>query len=247
MDVPAARTQLINNLAGPVETFNLCLNCHQTSVETITLALVKRYSTKDRAWVKRCRLVARRQGQNELLSDYINNIHELFSGLNMAEADKVTYFSEGLLKPLKTKVLEQMPETLLQVEEVAGTVDSISQRETSTKESSQIERLIEAITRSQHVPAQTTGANASLSTSQQQSLQAQMETLTQKLSELTITVNKSDKVAVYSEPQVGYQRKVEELTELLKHMRNQMNNLEKRMDARITCLTRTTSTRDTYH
>ena len=74
-----------------------------------------------------------------------------------------------------------------------------------------------------------------------------METLTQKLSELTITVNKSDKVAVYSEPQVGYQRKVEELTELLKHMRNQMNNLEKRMDARITCLTRTTSTRDTYH
>ena len=105
----------------------LCLNCHQTSVETITLALVKRYSTKDRAWVKRCRLVARRQGPNELLSDYINNMHELFSGLNMAEVDKVTYFSEGLLQPLKTKVLERMPETLLQVEEVARTVDSISQ------------------------------------------------------------------------------------------------------------------------
>ena len=225
----------------------LCLNCHQTSVETITLALVKSYSTKDRAWVKRCRLVARRQGPNELLSDYINNMHELFSGLNMAEADKVTYFSEGLLQPLKTKVLEQMPETLLQVEEVAGTVNSISQRETSTKESSQIERLIDAITRSQQVPAQATGPNASLNTSQQQSLQAQIETLTQKLSELTITVNKSDKVAAYSAPQVGYQRKVEELTELLKHMRNQMNNLEKRMDARITCLTRTTSTRDTYH
>ena len=135
----------------------------------------------------------------------------------------------------------------MQAEEVARTVDSISQWETSTKESSQIERLIEAITRSQHVPAQTTGTNASLNTSQQQSLQAQIETLTPKLSELTITVNKSDKVAAYSEPQVGYQRKVEELTELLKHMKNQMNNLEKRMDARITCLTRTTSTRDTYH
>ena len=53
LDVPAARTQLINNLAGPAETFNLCLNCHQTSVETITVilkkALVKSYSTKDRA------------------------------------------------------------------------------------------------------------------------------------------------------------------------------------------------------
>ena len=107
----------------------------------------------------------------------------------MAEVDKVTYFSEGLLQPLKTKVLERMPETLLQVEEVARTVDSISQWETSTKESSQIERLIEAITRSQQVPAQVTGPNASLNTSQQQSLQAQIETLTQKLSEFTLTVN----------------------------------------------------------
>ena len=54
-------------------------------------ALLKRYSTKDRAWVKRRRLVARRQGPNELLSDYINDMHELFSGLNMAEVDKVTF------------------------------------------------------------------------------------------------------------------------------------------------------------
>ena len=98
-----------------------------------------------------------------------------------------------------------MPETLMQAEGLARTVDSISQQETSTKESSQIERLIEAITRSQQVPAQATGTNASLNTSQQQSLQAQIETLTQKLSELTITVTKSDKVAAYSEPQVGYQ------------------------------------------
>ena len=73
-----------------------------------------------------------------------------------------------------------MPETLLQAEEVARTVDSISQQETSTKEGSQIERLIEAITCSQQVPAQATGTNASLNISQQQqSLQAQMETLTQ--------------------------------------------------------------------
>ena len=35
---------------------------------------------------------------------------------------------------------------------------------------------------------------------------------------------------------MGYQSKAEELTELLKHMGNQMNNVEKRMDARITGL-----------
>ena len=41
----------------------------------------------------------------------------------MAEVNKVTYFTEGLLQTLKTKVLERMPETLLQAEEVARTVD----------------------------------------------------------------------------------------------------------------------------
>ena len=239
LDVPAARTQLINNLAGPAETFMFELVPDERGdYNTLKQALVKSYSTKDRAWVKRCRLVARRQGPNELLPDYINNMHELFSGLNMAEVDKVTYFSEGLLQPLKTKVLERMPETLKQAEEVAGTVDSISQRKTSTKESSQIERLIEAITRSQQVPAQATGTNASLNTSQQQSLQAQIETLTQKLNELKLTVTKSDKVAAYSEPQVGCPSKVEELSELLKHMGNQSITHH---------WSRTTSTRDTYH
>ena len=119
---------------------------------------------------------------------------------------------------------------------MARTVDSISQQETSTKDSSQIERLIEAITRSQQVPAQATGTNASLKTSQQQSLQAQMETITQKLSELTPTVAKSDKVAAYSEPQVGGQSKIDELTELVKRMGDQVNSLEKRVDARITGL-----------
>ena len=129
-----------------------------------------------------------------------------------------------------------MPETLLQAEEVARTVNSISQQETSTKEGSQIERLIEAITCSQQVPAQATGTNASLNISQQQSLQAQIETLRQKLSELTSTVAKSDKVAAYSEPQVGCQSKIDEFTELVKRMGDQVNSLEKRMDARITGL-----------
>ena len=103
LDVPAARTQLINNLAGPAETFMFELPPDERrDYDTLKRALVKRYSTKDRAWVKRRRLVARRQGPNELLSDYINNMHELFSGLNMAEVDKVTHFTEGLLQPLKT-------------------------------------------------------------------------------------------------------------------------------------------------
>ena len=153
LDAPAARTQLINNLAGPAETFMFELPLEErVDFNTLKQALLKRYSTKDRAWVKRQRLVARRQGPNELLSDYTNDMQELFSGLNMAEVDKVTYFTEGLTQSLKVKVLERMPETLLQAEEIARTVDSISQRMISNKESSQIERLIEAINRNQQVP-----------------------------------------------------------------------------------------------
>ena len=52
-----------------------------------------------------------------------------------------------------------MPETLIRAEEVARTFDSISQRETSSKENNQIERLIEAINISHQVPALATGTS----------------------------------------------------------------------------------------
>ncbi|CAH3016461.1 unnamed protein product [Porites evermanni] len=91
LDVSTARTQLINNLAGPAETFMFELPPDEGgNYNALKQALVKRYSTKDRAWVKQHHSAARCQGPNELLSDYINDMHELFSGLNMAEVDKVT-------------------------------------------------------------------------------------------------------------------------------------------------------------
>ena len=83
----------------------LCLNCHQTSgnYNALKQALVKRYSTKDCAWVKQRHLVARHQGPNELLSDYINDMHELFSGLNMAGVDRVAYSWKDYCNPLRPK------------------------------------------------------------------------------------------------------------------------------------------------
>ena len=67
-----------------------------------------------------------------------------------------------------------------------------------------------------------------------------METITQKLSELTPTVTKSDKVAAYSEPQVDFHSKIDDLTKLVKRMegnfQDQIASLDKRMDARITGL-----------
>ena len=55
---------------------------------------------------------------------------------------------------------------------------------------------------------------------------------------LKLTVTKSDKVAAYSEPQVGCPSKVEELTELLKHMGNQSITItglaQRQLETRIT-------------
>ena len=116
---PLATAEIVNNLSGPAETSLLELPAEERETfEKLKGALMKRYATKDRTWVKRQRLITRRQGPNELLSDYINNIHELFSGLHVAEAEKVTYFIEGLLPSIKIEVLKKMPETLLDVEEV---------------------------------------------------------------------------------------------------------------------------------
>ena len=126
---PAAITQVVNNLGGPAETFLFELPEEETEdYGRFKQALTRRYSTKDRTWVKRQLLVSRRQEANVTLTDYINGMHELFSGLNCSEPEKVTYFTEGLKPSLKVKVLERMPETLLEAEELARTFNSISRR-----------------------------------------------------------------------------------------------------------------------
>ena len=53
-------------------------------------------------------------------------MYELFSGLQVAKADKLSYFIEGLLPQLKVRVLEKMPGTLFEAEEFARTLDSIN-------------------------------------------------------------------------------------------------------------------------
>lgn len=100
------------------------------------------HATKDRAWVRRQRLVSKKQGQHEPLAEYINEMHELFCGLEIGEAEKVTYFTEGLHQSVKDKVLERMPETLFEAEEIAPTVDSISRRVNRPNNKENLETLL---------------------------------------------------------------------------------------------------------
>ena len=141
-----AISQVVNNLSGPAETFMFELPSHERKDYTsLKQALQRRYSTKDRTWVRRQRLVSRKQGQHEPLSDYINEMHELFGGLDMGEAEKVTYFTEGLHQSLKVKVLERMPETLFEAEEIARTVDSISRRVNQPSNDVNLEKMVQSL------------------------------------------------------------------------------------------------------
>lgn len=142
----AAISQVVNNLSGPAETFMFELPSYERQdYASLKQALKRRYSTKDRTWVRRQRLVSRKQGQHEPLSDYINEMHELFSGLEMGETEKVTYFTEGLHQSLKVKVLERMPETLFETEEITRTVGSISRRINQSNKDEHLEKIIKAL------------------------------------------------------------------------------------------------------
>ena len=138
---------------------------------------MKRYATKDRTWVKRQRLITRRQGPNELLSDCVNDMHELFSGLHIGEVDKVAYFVEGLLSSMKIEVLKKMPETLLEAEECDKTLDLIDKRVSQTSQNSQIERLVNALVINGQVPAASTGRNFQPVDQQIQSINMKLDVL----------------------------------------------------------------------
>lgn len=149
----AAITQVVNNLGGPAETSLFELPEDETKdYGPLKQALTRRYSTKDRTWVKRHLLISRRQEANETLADYINGMHELFSGLNCSLPGKVTYFTEGLKSFLKVKVLERMPETLLEAEELARTFNSISRR-LEDNEPESVEKLLSKLLAQKQEPS----------------------------------------------------------------------------------------------
>ena len=80
---PAAISQVVNNFGGPSETLLLePPENERRDYDHLKQVLKKRFSTKDRIWMKQQLLVSRRQESNKTLADYNNGMHELFSGLN---------------------------------------------------------------------------------------------------------------------------------------------------------------------
>ena len=72
----------------------------------------------------------------------------------------MTYFIEVLQPPIRIKVLERMPETLLKAEELACTFNLISQNVGSSNDSEPLEKVLNLLlTQKKAPPAKTLSAN----------------------------------------------------------------------------------------
>ena len=172
----------------------------------------------------------------EPLDTYLTDLTGKFRGINISDADKMRYFVQGLRADLRETVLLKQPKTFREAEEMARLTSAVKTTMSNSNETVMIQ--LNNLTKTLNTLV--AHSNSPVSTNQQQSLQTQIETLTQKVNSLMPTVTKSDKVAAYSEPQVDFHSKIDDLTKLVKHMegnfQDQIASLDKRMDARITGL-----------
>ena len=149
----------------------------------------------------------------------------------------MSYFIEGLLPQLKVKVLEKMPGTLFEAEEFARTLDSINRRVGLASENNQVERLINALmVNGQQVPALTAGASSQPGDKQIQFINAKLDALTNKLERVGNNATQTQPVAAYSEPKE--EQMVKLMRELKEDLLNEMQQRDRRMDARINGLVR---------
>ena len=234
---PTALAELVLNLAGPAEDFYYSLpgDCKDTFTK-LRDALKERFANENQSWIIWQAITTRQQGPVEPLDTYLTDLTGKFRRINISDADKMRYFVQGLRADLRETVLLKQPKTFREAEEMARLASAVKTTMSNSNETVTIQ--LNNLTKTLNTLV--ANSNSPVSTNQQQSLQTQVETLTQKVNSLMPTVTKSDKVAAYSEPQVDFQSKIEDLTKLVKRMegnfQDQIASLDKRMDARITGL-----------
>lgn len=79
IDIKAALAELALHLAGPVESFFPSLSASdKDDFEKLYIMLRERFFSKDRVWRMRQKLTARKQGSNEPLDRYIEDLQHMF-------------------------------------------------------------------------------------------------------------------------------------------------------------------------
>ena len=79
--------------------------------EKLYIMLRERFSSKDRVWRMRRKLTATKQGPNEPLDRYIEDLQHMFDNLELTEEEKVWFFTQGLQTNTQKEVLMRQPRT----------------------------------------------------------------------------------------------------------------------------------------
>ena len=119
-DSKAALAELALHLAGPAESFFRSLAVSdKDDFEKLYVMLREGFSSKDPVWRMRQKLTARKQGPNEPLDRYIEDLQQMFDNLELTEEEKVWFFTQGLHTDTQKEVLMRQPRTFREAENFA--------------------------------------------------------------------------------------------------------------------------------
>lgn len=123
-----AATQLALHLSGPAESFYYNLpSSVQASYDALKDVLRERFSPAHRHLRLRQALSVRRQGPNESIENFLADLNEKFSCLDLRDEDKLSYLIQGLRADIQADVLKKEPKTYAEAEDTARLIYSIQQ------------------------------------------------------------------------------------------------------------------------
>lgn len=230
-DSPTALAELILLLAGPAEDFYYSLTeDKKDSFAELRDALRERFANENQHWILWQAVSTRQQGTVESLDTYLNDLSSKFRRLNIADADKMRYFVQGLRPEIRETVLLKQPKTFQEAEEMARLACAVKK----TMNSSSINMAAQLSNRSQTLSTLAAGTSTQPDSNNLQSINTMMDILAKKLDSVVNTGAKTETVAAYAEPESDEQRGLARLMRDLKDdLLGEIRQLDRKVDARI--------------
>ncbi|KAJ7357478.1 hypothetical protein OS493_024994, partial [Desmophyllum pertusum] len=123
---PTALAELVMSLAGPAEDFYYSLLADQKATYAeLCDSLRERFANDNQSWIVWQAVSTRQQGAIEPLDTYLTDLTNKFRRLNIADADKMRYFVQGLRPEIRKTVLLKQPKTFRESEEMARLACSV--------------------------------------------------------------------------------------------------------------------------
>ena len=165
-DSKAALAEIALDLAGPAESFFRSLAVSdKDDFEKLYIMLRERFSSKDRVWRMRQKLNARKQGPNEPLDRYLEDLQHMFDNLELTEEEKVWFFTQGLHTDTRKEVLMRQPRTFREAENFPRLTQTVQQSikesqsgDALTRMQQQLDTIVSTMTKRPSKPEATVSA-----------------------------------------------------------------------------------------